>query len=170
MKKVLIVLLGILAIGQGRVQAQIMPEHIEMSKGSFYDENGNRLSDGQMRQIIGDRIFEETYRGATKQFNTGKKLITVGAITLGVGAVSAITCAAIYGYDEYESGALLAGVYAGCVIAAMGALALDVGIPFKVIGRNRLDWIAEDYNESKGYALHVTGSSSGPGLGLALVF
>ena len=170
MKKVFIVLLGILAIGLGRVQAQIMPEYIEMSKGSFYDEKGNRLTDGQMRQIIGDELFGETYRGATKQFNTGKKLITFGSIGLGVGAVAAATCAVLYNYDEYESDALLAGVYAGSALATMGILALDVGIPFHVIGKKRLNWIADDYNESKDYTLRVTGSSAGTGLGLALVF
>ena len=168
MKRALILLLGVLALGLGQVRAQVMPEYLEMNKGRFYDENGNRLTDGQMRSIIGDKIYEETYIGATKQFNAGKKLITFGAIGFGVGLVSAVTCAALY--DSYEEDVYLGGVYLGSAIGILGALALNAGIPLKIFGKSRLYWIADDYNESKGYTLRVTGSSAGPGLGLALVF
>ena len=168
MKRALILLLGILAIGLGQVRAQVMPEYLEMSRGRFYDENGTLLTDGQIRNIIGDKIFEETYIGATKQFNAGKKLITFGAIGFGVGLVTAIGSTALYNY--YEEDVFLVGTYLGSAIGVLGALALNAGIPLKIFGKSRLYWIADDYNESKGYTLRVIGSSAGPGLGLALVF
>ena len=157
-----------MAIGLGQVRAQVMPEYLEMNRGRFYDENGHRLTDGQMRNIIGDKIYEETYIGATKQFNAGKKLITFGAIGFGVGLASAVCSTALYNY--YEEDVYLGGIYLGCVVGGLGALALNAGIPLKIFGKSRLYWIADDYNESKGYTLHVTGCSAGPGLGLALVF
>ena len=96
MKKMLILLLGILALGLCQAQAQINPDYLSMRKGKFYDENGRVLTDGQMRQIIGNQIYEETYRGATKQFNAGKSLITWGAIGLGVGTVASVACTVLY--------------------------------------------------------------------------
>lgn len=168
MKRVFIILMGIFALGLGQAQAQINPDYLSMKKGKFYDENGRVLTDGQMRQIIGNQIFEETYRGATKQFKAGKSLITWGAIGLGVGAVAAGACTALY-QDSYDD-ALIAGAYGGYALATLGAIALEVGIPLKIIGKSRLNWIADNYNESKTISLHVTGCPVAPGLGLALVF
>ncbi len=168
MKRVFIILLGIFALGLGQAQAQINPDYLSMKKGKFYDENGRVLTDGQMRQIIGNQIFEETYRGATKQFKAGKSLITWGAVGLGVGAAASVACTVLY-EDSYDD-ALIAGVYGGYALAALGAVALEAGIPLKIIGRSRLNWIADNYNESKTISLHMTGCPVAPGLGLALVF
>ena len=175
MKRALFIILGVLAIGLGQARAQVNPDYLSMKKGQFFDENGNVLTEGQIRQVIGDQIFEETYLGASKQFQAGKKLITFGAIGLGVGLVSAIGCGVAYN-NHYESEgveneSLAAGMIGGYVLAVLGELALDAGIPLAIIGKSRLNWIADDYNEkTRNISMHVTGCSAGPGLGLAIVF
>ena len=168
MNKVFFIIFGILALGIGQAQAQINPEYLEMSKGKFYDETGRRLIDTQMRKIIGDQIYDETYVGASKQFRAGKKLITLGAIGFGVGVAAGTTCLVLS--EENDDDALAMGAVGGYALAALGALALEVGIPLKIIGRSRLNWIADNYNETKNVSLRVTGCSAAPGLGLALVF
>jgi hypothetical protein len=57
------------------------------------------------------------------------------------------------------------------LVAVLGGVALDVGIPLTIIGKSRLNWIADDYNaKQSGVSLQLTGCSAGPGIGLALVF
>jgi hypothetical protein len=173
MKKALILLLGILVLGIGQAQAQMNPDFISMKKGKFYDENGMVLSPEQIKQIIGNEIYKDTYLGATKQYKAGKTLVAAGAIGFGVGIATAVGCAAKYNSDEYLDTideTLEAGIYGGYILAVLGGLALDAGIPFLIIGKNRLNWIAENYNETKSVSLRLTGCSAGTGLGLALVF
>ena len=100
-------------------------------------------------------------------------MVAAGAIGFGVGIATAVGCAAKYNSDEYLDTideTLEAGIYGGYILAVLGGLALDAGIPFLIIGKNRLNWIAENYNETKSVSLRLTGCSAGTGLGLALVF
>ena len=168
MKKILIVILAILSLGLVQAQAQINPDYLTMKKGKFYDETGRVLNDYQMQQIVGNQIYEETLTGATKQFNAGKNLITWGIVDVGVGLVAGAGCYAL----ALETGDVnyIYGMYAGTALMSIGALLLDIGIPLKIIGRSRLNWVADDYNNKKTIALHITGCSTAPGLGLAIDF
>ena len=169
MKKVLILIIS-LSLSICFAQAQIRPDYLSVSKGQFYDESGTLISSRQLQQIIGDQIFNETYVGASKQYNAGRKLILWGAIGTGVGLVTGIGIGAL-GYALDNEGLIAAGVYGGALMASLGSAALSAGIPLTIIGKNRLSWIADDYNDSQtNVTLNITGSSSGPGLGLALVF
>jgi hypothetical protein len=54
-------------------------------------------------------------------------------------------------------------------LAATGAVLLDVGIPFRVIGQSRLNWVENDYNErNRDITLHFGAAPSG--IGLTLTF
>ena len=178
MKKLFIVLFGILCLGMSQAQAQ----YISFNKGHVSDETGAVLNDDQILQLIGSQIYDETYVGAMKQLKVGKRLITWGAVGAGVGVATAVACAVTgdwYSHlseEEYvftnSEKMLMAGYVGGIIVAALGGTALDVGIPFACIGKSRLNWIAENYNETakKTVALRVTGCSVGTGLGVAIVF
>ncbi|MBQ9888768.1 MAG: hypothetical protein IJM41_05960 [Bacteroidales bacterium] len=186
MKKFFIILFGVLCLGMSQAQAQYNPASLTFSKGQFFDQNGTVLNVDQISQIIGSDIFNETYLGAMKQYKAGKNLVTAGAVGLGVGVAAAVGCV-VSGdwyskmYDDEEDytptnseKTLMAGFVGGVIVAILGGTALDVGIPLLSIGKSRLSWIADNYNETRGaqntVALRVTGCSAGPGIGVSIVF
>ena len=180
MKKLFIVLFGVLCLGLSQASAQYNPASLNFSKGQFYDENGTVLDVDQISRIIGSEIFDETYRGAMKQYAAGKKLVVAGAVGLGVGAAVAVACVAsgdwydLVSEEDYEltnsDRSLMAGFIGGVIVAALGGTALDVGIPLLSIGKSRLSWIADNYNADRAVTLRVTGCSAAPGIGLAMAF
>ena len=52
------------------------------------------------------------------------------------------------------------------VAVALGGVALSTGIPLKVIGQSRLNWVENDYNSHRGYTLNVGATPHGVGLAL----
>jgi len=59
----------------------------------------------------------------------------------------------------------------GYVAVFCGALCIDAGIPLAIIGKKRLQWVADDYNSSKmrsSETPYVSISSGRNGLGLRL--
>ncbi|MBQ1168169.1 MAG: hypothetical protein IIU16_05955 [Bacteroidales bacterium] len=175
MKRFISVLTAFLALGLGLAQAQVMPKYLDVEKGQFSNGNGVYYSDAEMLDIIGPEIFNETYVGAQKQYKAGGVLITTGAITLGVGALMAGAFLGVAAMDYQDSGEIAPrhalGYTSSLLLAAAGGSALTAGIPLRFIGRSRLNWIAEDYNDKQSNVqLHITGCPVGTGLGLALVF
>ena len=57
-------------------------------------------------------------------------------------------------------------ILGGTLLMSAGALALDAGIPLAIIGKKRLNWIADDYNARKGLAYQVGVTPNGVGLAL----
>ena len=63
MKRYLILLIAFLALGVSYAHAQIMPDYLSVSKGQFYDQDGNAIDSAELRQIIGNEIYNATYVG-----------------------------------------------------------------------------------------------------------
>jgi len=185
MKKILSLcglLAAFLCLSQN-ANAQYLPNQIHRDGAGFVDEHGMTLSDSELIDAIGIDIYEETVLGARKQYRAGRKLVTGGAIGMGTGLVSLLAGAALFSsasgvYYEYGhtpryeiadedvaigGGALMA--LGACALAA-GSAALSAGIPLKVIGQSRLNWVENDYNERQTYTLHVGAAPHGIGLTL----
>ena len=185
MKRILMIgglLAAFLCLSQS-ARAQYVQIHRDGS--DFVDDRGVVLSDQTLIDLVGDDVFFETVVGARRQYNTGRRLIRGGAIGMGAGLLTALGGAALFVansgewrdydtqtwhyYDTDNPGAvtgaiLLAGGYVAIIA---GSLALEAGIPFKVIGQSRLNWVENDYNDrALGYSLHVGAAPNGVGLTL----
>ena len=164
--------------------AQYLPDQIHRDGAGFVDEHGRSLSDRELIDAVGIDIFEETVLGARKQYTAGRKLITGGAIGMGAGLVGTLVGVVLFNEGSavyYENGqapryeiedeAAIGGAalmaLGACAMAA-GSAALSAGIPLKVIGQSRLNWVENDYNERQGYTLHI--GAAPHGLGLTLNF
>jgi len=101
--------------------------------------DGRILSDSEVRDLVGEANYE-TYLDAQKQITKGK---TFQGIFIG----SAFATAAL----------LVAGVAARntniLYIGYIPAIAADVSLPlmciFSGIGKGRMNWVADEYNESQ---------------------
>ena len=177
MKRIAMLLVALLAMGAGLAQAQINADMLMRVKGQLADAEGNVLSDAEVLDLIGAQIYNETYVGATKQYNAGKQLIAWGIVGSGAGLLSAMIGGVIYALGANEGNytlAQLGGItlYGGALLMSVGSSLLAAGIPLNVIGKSRLNWIADDYNgkQEPPVTLRLTGCSAGTGLGLAIVF
>ena len=52
----------------------------------------------------------------------------------------------------------------GSVATVLGGTALSAGIPLKVIGQSRLNWVENDFNERHTASLHLGATPNGVGL------
>jgi len=158
--------------------AQYLPDRIHRDGAGFVDERGRSLSDRELIDAVGIDIFEETVLGARKQYTAGRKLLTAGIITAGAGTTGLLTgFAMMFAADEGSyhgqghagedlgfAGAYLA--YLSLAAIGVGGTLLSAGIPLKVIGQSRLNWVENDYNERQGYGLHIGAAPHGVGLTL----
>ena len=55
-------------------------------------------------------------------------------------------------------------VLGGTLLMAAGAVALDAGIPLAIIGKKRLNWVADDYNAKHGLTYQIGATPNGVGL------
>ena len=162
---------------------------IHRDGAGFVDDRGFALSNQEVRDLVGDEIYFDTVVGASKQYRVGGKLIRSGAITLGAGLASALGGAVLLvnsgdlheyysGYDQYQrrtyreydetaeaaGGRLLTGGY---VAMFVGGALLEAGIPIRIIGQSRLNWVENNYNDySRDVSLHVGAAPHGVGLTL----
>lgn len=169
MKKVFMVIVALLVIAAGSAKAQVNPDYLFFDKGDFTDGAGTYYNESEIMHIIGPQIYNETYMGAIQQYNAGRDLIRYGGFGAAIGFLSYVgfyTSAV-----SHQDPSLLYGAAAGFITMSLGFVALDAGIPLKIIGKKRLEWIAEDYNDkNKTVAIKLTGCSAGPGVGIAVVF
>ena len=152
---------------------------LQRDKGALVDELGTPLSDVEIRNMIGAKVFMETYAGAKKQYAAGRKLIA-GGIPGTIVGTGAMVGAAFYAskhaekrtdgqivFDSDESATLAGALFAGgAIMAGLSAVALQVGIPLAVIGKKRLDWVADNYNAGQEITYHFGAAPSGVGLTL----
>ena len=191
--KRLALLCGLVAVFMCLTQsAKAQYAQIHRDGAGFVDGRGMHLSNQEVRDLVGDDVYFETVVGAQKQYRVGRNLIRGGAITLGAGLVSALSGTALivansqdrvyydeqYGYSQYHgrtydkddevaiaTGSLL--LVGGYLAIATGATLLEVGIPLKIIGQSRLNWVENDYNDySRNVSLHVGAAPNGVGLTL----
>ena len=152
---------------------------IHRSGAYLADMRGNILSDHEVLNLIGEQIYDETYVGAVKQKKAGKTMIWTGLLGTGVGLAGVVAGSMMVAEnahkdsgnnvvydneDKAKTGAmLLAGGY---VLSAVGGVLLDIGIPVSIIGKKRLNWVADDYNARKGLTYQIGATPSGVGFAL----
>lgn len=167
----IVILFGLLSF-VSESKAQYAEPVLSLDGRVIFDKNEKALTDYEVRQLIGEEIYSQTYVGATKQYSAGTKLITYGAIGFGVGIVSSVLSVNLLynsvqrdGYTGTSASATM-GYVLGALCASLGASALSAGIPLKVIGKKRLEWIVEDYNQKAlpAVSLNVEGTQNGIGL------
>ena len=180
MKKVLIfcgLVAAFLCLAQNANAQYVGPIHREGA--NLADQRGNILNDQEVLTLIGSDVYEKTYVGAQKQRKAGKALIwsgvggmVGGAVLYGVG-LSQISGEVNSNSSKdqiqasFEKHPGSAGmVLGGTLLMAAGAVALDAGIPLAIIGKKRLNWVADDYNARKGVAYQVGATPNGVGLAL----
>jgi len=144
------------------------PSPVTYRNGNLYDGSGTKIDDGMAIDLFGKKIWSETYRGAVQQYKSGKILVIAGASAIVAGAgIMALGFVIAdgsdgeydyymdgYGYrhrdynmsDDEQTGLAVAAL--GGIMVTGGSMAASAGIPFMVIGKQRLKWIAEDYNSS----------------------
>ena len=162
------------------VSAQYVPSRIHRDGASFVDGRGRTLSDGELIDAIGEDIFAETVIGARKQYTVGRKLLISGIAGTGVGIAGMVGGAALIAAagphqnaneevyfddrDKAEAGAVVMAI--GTIATALGGAALSAGIPLKVIGQSRLNWVEGQANAAKGYSLDLGATPYGVGLAI----
>ena len=184
-------LCGLVAVFMCLTQsAKAQYTQIHRDGAGFVDNRGMALSNQEVRELVGDDVYFDTVVGAQKQYRIGGNLIRGGAITLGAGFASALGGAALLigngGHDyypgqdqsqrrsyydhEYDEAVDAVGVVlltGGYVAMLVGGALLEVGIPVRIIGQSRLNWVENDYNDySRNVSLHVGAAPNGVGLTL----
>lgn len=162
--------------------AQYIPKRIHRDGASFVDGRGRTLSDSELIDAIGEDAFSETVIGARRQYTVGRKLLVSGIAGTSVGILGMVGGAALIAAagprqninnevyfenrDKAENGAVVLAI--GTIATALGGAALSAGIPLKVIGQSRLNWVENDYNERQGYSFLF--GSAPHGVGLTMYF
>lgn len=131
-------------------------------KGDFAI-NGNELSEADLFNLIGEKVYYETYLSAQKQRKLGLPLGIVGAGILG--ATTAWYFIAIDAPWVHEKTVVITS----SIGWSLGALA-GAGFALFCIGNSRLKWIAEDYNSRNGIASTLSFGPAPHGIGLTLNF
>ena len=167
--------------------AQYLPKTLAQHRAGLEDETGHHLTDQEVFSLIDEDVYNATYSGAVKQYKTGKALIITGAVTMGVGTLATVAGAVAVAYgiktqhivvDEKKPGQYdltkaddkgklaILGYTAGVSVLAVGATCLSVGIPLKIIGTKRLDWVATEYNHDVAANIRVGLTQNGAGLAI----
>ena len=143
------------------------------------DARGNILSNHEVLNLIGEQVYDETYVGASKQRKAGKTLIwsgigglVGGGVLYGAGFAKIADKVTRNSSKEEIQKALednpgSAGmILGGTLLMAAGGVALDAGIPLAIIGKKRLNWVADDYNAKKGLTYRIGATENGVGFAL----
>lgn len=163
-------------------------QQIHRDGAGFVDDRGMSLSDKDIIDLVGEDIYFETVVGARKQYKAGRKLIVGGIIGMGAGYLAAslgtYTLVANterparyyndnypdrydYESDSYEAVAAGLLAFGGIMAMAAGSAALSAGIPLKIIGQSRLNWVENDFNDrNRDFSLEFGAAPNGIGLTL----
>lgn len=130
-----------------RMDAQYATERIDYKRGSFYDAEGFKLGDEQIREVFGNDIYNDTYLSARKQFKAGKIMTDIGLGILGTEALFltlVATNAFSYNFDDFGQflGAFLVGLYGGIIVTGVGFVSLSTGMILRNIGNSRMKWMS----------------------------
>lgn len=114
--------------------------------GRDLELNGRELSDEEVRALVGEENYK-TYESARKQVNLGRGFTMAFGLSLGMCAIFMVTAVVCGAFGDYYT------AYTYYILGAcMGGLA-SVSLPlmcvFKGIGKGRLNWIANEYNNSQ---------------------
>ena len=121
--------------------------HMERD-GRHLTLDGRQLLDSEVKQLVGSQNFE-TYLGAQKQITTGNVFMGVFIGTAAAAAAMMVTGAATDNMDL---------VYLGYIPAIAADVSLPLWIVFSSIGKGRMNWVANEYNNSKSVSFNLSPS------------
>jgi hypothetical protein len=121
--------------------------HMERD-GRHLTLDGRQLSDAEVKQLVGSQNYE-TYLGAQKQITTGNVFMGVFIGTAAAAAAIMVTGAATDNMDL---------VYLGYIPAIAADVSLPLWIVFSSIGKGRMNWVANEYNNSKSVSFNLSPS------------
>ena len=121
--------------------------HMERD-GRHLTLDGRQLSDAEVKQLVGSQNFE-TYLGAQKQITTGNVFMGVFIGTAAAAAAIMVTGAATDNMDL---------VYLGYIPAIAADVSLPLWIVFSSIGKGRMNWVANEYNNNKSVSFNLSPS------------
>ena len=191
MKLRLFLLTALLLAGGFGASAQWAPDALTYKRGHLRDGK-QVLTDLEVREIIGEEIFQETYVGARKQYKAGLGLLIGGGVVTLSGAIICNRAESFIkdrgkgtlwaiiktswnkgsmddvGLDQAAEDVTkgIVWYFCGAGVSYVGTTLLKFGIPFYAVGRKRLEWIADDYNRRNAPSLEITATPFGPGLRL----
>lgn len=116
----------------------------------YWVDNNVKLTDDECHSILDMELYS-TYKSAQKQFNKGKGWLTLGLVCAG----SAVATLVIASQDNmrYEDRVLYANM---ATILEFGAdVGICLGCVFRGIGKGRMEWVKDTYNEGKSTASRV---------------
>ncbi|MBQ4398402.1 MAG: hypothetical protein II829_02315 [Bacteroidales bacterium] len=121
--------------------------HMERD-GRHLTLDGRQLLDSEVKQLVGSQNYE-TYLGAQKQITTGNVFMGVFIGTAAAAAAMMVTGAATDNMDL---------VYLGYIPAIAADVSLPLWIVFSSIGKGRMNWVANEYNNSKSVSFNLSPS------------
>ena len=124
--------------------------HMERD-GRHLTLDGRQLLDAEVKQLVGSQNYE-TYLGAKKQITTGNVFMGVFIGTAAAAAAIMVTGAATDNMDL---------VYLGYIPAIAADVSLPLWIVFSSIGKGRMNWVANEYNNGKSVSFNLSPSVMG---------
>lgn len=121
--------------------------HMERD-GRHLTLDGRQLLDSEVKQLVGLQNYE-TYLGAQKQ-------ITAGNVFMGVFIGTAVAAAAMMVTGAATDNTDL--VYLSYIPAIAADVSLPLWIVFSSIGKGRMNWVANEYNNSKSVSFNLSPS------------
>lgn len=121
--------------------------HMERD-GKYLTLDGRLLSDAEVLDLVGKENFE-TYLGAQKQISTGKVFMGVFIGT------AAATVGLLLPALATKNKNLL---YMSYIPAVAADVSLPLWIVFSSIGKSRMNWVANDYNNRKSVSFNLSPS------------
>lgn len=111
--------------------------------------NGTELSADTLQLMLSPENYA-TYNSAVRQYYAGRVLRDIGFLGIGV-AVMSVTVAQLLppkgGTDIAPAATVLLMAFGTINLIAAVPL-VSTGIPLKIIGQKRLNWLADDYNQT----------------------
>lgn len=121
--------------------------HMERD-GRHLTLDGRQLSDAEVKQLVGSQNYE-TYLGAQKQITTGNVFMGVFIGTATATVVCLVTAIAKEDLDL---------AYTSYIPAIAADVSLPLWIVFSSIGKGRMNWVANEYNNSKSVSFNLSPS------------
>lgn len=121
--------------------------HMERD-GRHLTLDGRQLSDAEVKQLVGSQNYE-TYLGAQKQITTGNVFMGVFIGTATTTVVCLVTAIAKEDLDL---------AYTSYIPAIAADVSLPLWIVFSSIGKGRMNWVANEYNNSKSVSFNLSPS------------
>ena len=121
--------------------------HMERD-GRHLTLDGRQLLDSEVKQLVGLQNYE-TYLGAQKQITTGNVFMGVFIGTATATVVCLVTAIAKEDLDL---------AYTSYIPAIAADVSLPLWIVFSSIGKGRMNWVANEYNNSKSVSFNLSPS------------